>query len=79
MPKLILFLLLIVIGAPSVQAGDTNNSMRHFMEFCSQFVITDPGPGIRLDYRPDCYPNGWDARWCWNADDRPCFGRVREQ
>jgi hypothetical protein len=68
MTKLILFLLLIVVGAPSVQAGDTKDSLRHSIEFCDQFVIRDPDPRIRLQYRYDCFLNDWDAPCRWYDD-----------
>jgi hypothetical protein len=66
MTKLILFLLLSVAATPSVQAGDSKESLR--LEFCNQFVITDPGPSIRFDYHRDCYINDWNARWRWYDD-----------
>jgi len=57
MTKLILCILL---GATTVHAGDTKNSHRDAMEFCSQFVIMDPGPAIRLGYRLDCHVDDQD-------------------
>ena len=64
MTKLILCILL---GATTVHAGDTKNSHRDATEFCSQFVIQDPGPGIRLGYRLDCHLDDQDddpsAHW----------------
>jgi hypothetical protein len=65
MTKLILYILL---GATTVHAGDTKDSHRAAMEFCSQFVILDPGPGIRLGYRVDCLDDqdddgGTRTRW----------------
>ena len=57
MTKLILCILL---GATTVHAGDTKNSHRDATEFCSQFVIQDPGPGIRLGYRLDCHVDDQD-------------------
>ena len=57
MTKLILCILL---GATTVQVGDTKGSHRDAMEFCSQFVLQDPGPGIRLGYRLDCHVGDQD-------------------
>ena len=57
MTKLILCILL---GATTVHAGDTKHSHRDAMEFCSQFVIMDPGPAIRLGYRLDCHVDDQD-------------------
>jgi hypothetical protein len=57
MTKLILCILL---GATTVQAGDTRDFHREAMEFCKQFVILDPDPGIRLGYRLDCHLDDQD-------------------
>jgi hypothetical protein len=57
MAKLILCILL---GATTVQAGDTRDFHREAMEFCKQFVILDPDPGIRLGYRLDCHLDDQD-------------------
>jgi hypothetical protein len=57
MTKLILCILL---GATTVHAGDTKDSRRDAMDFCSQFVILDPGGGIRLGYRLDCHVDDQD-------------------
>jgi hypothetical protein len=61
MTKLVLFLLLSAAAPIPAQAGDTRDSLRDVMEFCSQFVIKDPDPylerGVRLEYRHDCYIN----------------------
>jgi hypothetical protein len=54
------FSLLSATAAPSVQAGDTKDSLRDVMDFCNQFVINDPNHGIRLDYRRDCDIYGRD-------------------
>jgi hypothetical protein len=62
---LILVMLLSVIATPPVQAGDRKGSLRHFLEFCNQFVIAHPGPGIGFDHRHDCYINDWDAPRRW--------------
>jgi hypothetical protein len=61
------FILCILLSATTAQAGDAKDSHRDAMEFCNQFVILDPGPGIRLGYRLDCHmddqdDNG-DAHW----------------
>jgi hypothetical protein len=61
-------MLLSAIATPPVQAADKSGSMRHFLEFCNQFVITDPGPGIGFDYYHDCYLNDWDAPRRWYDD-----------
>ena len=55
MTKLILFILLSLTAVPSVKAGDAKDSRQDVMDFCNQFVITDPDPGIRLDHHLDCY------------------------
>jgi hypothetical protein len=58
MTKIILFMLLSATAAPSVHAGDMKDSVRDAAEFCNQFVINDPDPGIRFDthfdYHHDC-------------------------
>jgi hypothetical protein len=54
MTKLVFFLLLSAASAPSVRAGDTKDPLRDVMDICNQFIINDPDPGIRLDYRNDC-------------------------
>jgi hypothetical protein len=82
MTKLILFILLSVIAAPAVQAADRKDSLRHFMEFCNQFVITDPGPSIRFNYHHDCHINDWDAPWRWDDNTKGVgspSGRVLPQ
>jgi hypothetical protein len=60
MTKLVLFILLSATAAPCVQAGDARDSQQDVMEFCNQFVIRDPDPGIRLDHHLDCYLNDRD-------------------
>jgi hypothetical protein len=62
MTKLVLFILLNATAAPCVQAGDARDSQRDVMEFCNQFVIRDPGPGIRLDHHLDCHIDDRDDR-----------------
>jgi hypothetical protein len=61
------FILCILLSATTVQAGDTKDSHRDAMEFCKQFVILDPDPGIRLGYRLDCHLDEQDdnrgAHW----------------
>ena len=54
MTKVLFFMLLSAAAAPSVRAGDTKDSLRDVMDICNQFIINDPDPGIRLDYRNDC-------------------------
>jgi hypothetical protein len=54
------FILCMLLSATTVQAGDTKNSRRDAMEFCKQFVILDPGPGLRLGYRLDCHVDDQD-------------------
>ena len=68
MKKLLLFMLLSVSAATSTQAGDSKNSLRDALEFCNQFIITDPNPALRLDYHRDCCINGRDAPWRWWLD-----------
>jgi hypothetical protein len=63
MTKLILFILLSATTTPSVQAGDANASRQDAMDFCNQFVIRDPDPGVRLGNRLDCYLDDWDDSW----------------
>jgi hypothetical protein len=54
----------IAAAAPSVQAGDTKDSLRDVMDICNQFVINDPDPGIRLDYHNGCdIYDDRDAPW----------------
>jgi len=60
MTKLILFILLSATTAPSVHAGDARDSRRDAMDFCNQFVIRDPDPGIRLGNHLDCHMDDWD-------------------
>jgi hypothetical protein len=60
MTKLILFILLSATTAPSLQAGDAKASRQDAMDFCNQFVIRDPDPGIRLGYHRDCHINDRD-------------------
>ena len=60
MTKLILFILLSATTTPSVQAGDAKASRQNAMDFCNQFVIRDPDPGIRLGNQLDCYMDDWD-------------------
>jgi hypothetical protein len=57
------FILCMLLGATTVQAGDTKDSRREAMEFCKQFVILDPGPGLRLGYRLDCHLDDQDDIW----------------
>jgi hypothetical protein len=58
MTRLALFMLLSATAAPSVHAGDAKDSVRDAADFCNQFVINDPDPGIRFDthfdYHHDC-------------------------
>jgi hypothetical protein len=58
MTKLILFLLL--SATTPVQAGDAKVLRQDAMDFCNQFVIRDPDPGIRLGNHLDCYWDDWD-------------------
>jgi hypothetical protein len=58
MTKLILFLLL--SATTPVQAGDAKVFRQDAMDFCKQFVIRDPDPGIRLGNHLDCYWDDWD-------------------
>ena len=77
MTKLILCILL---GATTVQAGDTKDFHREAMEFCKQFVILDPDPGIRLGYRLDCHLDDQDDIGApMGADEptRPCASILR--
>jgi len=60
MTKLILFTLLSATTAPSVQAGDAKASRQDAMDFCNQFVIRDPDPGIRLGNYLDYCMDDWD-------------------
>jgi hypothetical protein len=64
MTKLVLFILLSATAAPSVQAGDAKDSQQDVMEFCNQFVIRDPDPGIRLDHHLDCHMDDRDNNRC---------------
>jgi hypothetical protein len=61
------FILCILLSATTVQAGDAKDSHRDAMEFCNQFAILDPDPGIRLGYRLDCHMDDQDdnrgAHW----------------
>ena len=59
MTKLILFILLSATTAPAVQAGDAKDFRQDAMDFCNQFVIRDPDPGIPLDDHLDCYMDDW--------------------
>ena len=54
MTKLVFSMLLSAAVAPSVQAGDTIDSLRDVMDICKQFVINDPDPSFRLTYHNDC-------------------------
>jgi hypothetical protein len=60
MTKLVLLIVLSATVAPSVRAGDARDSLRDVMDFCNQFVIRDPDPGIRLGYHHDCHINDRD-------------------
>jgi hypothetical protein len=60
MTKLILFILLSATTAPSVQAGDAKASRQDAMDFCNQFVIRDPDPGIRFGNHLGCFMDDWD-------------------
>jgi hypothetical protein len=62
MTKLILFILLSATTAPSVQADDAKAPRQDAMDFCNQFVIRDPDPGIRLGNHLDCLRDDWDER-----------------
>ncbi len=69
MTKLILFIVLSATAAHSVRAGDVRDSRQDVMDFCNQFVIRDPDPGIRLGYGHDCLINDRDddlsGPWPW--------------
>ena len=43
-----------LVGAPAAVARDAKEALRDRLDFCSQFVIHDPGPRAVLNQTRDC-------------------------
>ena len=54
MLKLSLLLFVSANAAASVQAADWKDSRQDTLNYCRQFIISDPAPQIRFGYARDC-------------------------